>query len=517
MRYRLGVDVGNTNTDCVLLDSDGRLMAKVKRSVTADISASIREAVGAVLALAGVPPADIGYAMLGTTQVTNAILERRRLARVGLLRIGAPATEAVDPLADWPEDLRRVVLRRAHTVRGGHEYDGRPISPLDEDAIRRFVETARDDISSLAVVSVFSPVRHEHELWVRQLVQSIDPELPVSLSHEIGSVGFLERESATVLNAAVAQAARRAALAFQEALGAAGIEARSYLSQNDGTLMSVEYGLRYPIRTVACGPTNSMRGAAFLSGVDDAVVVDIGGTSTDIGALRGGYPLESAAAVEFGGMRTNFRMPDLVSLGLGGGSRVRAGPEGVRIGPDSVGYELERTAQVFGGDTLTLTDIAVRRGICSIGTRQAAVGAELADAAYDAFVKAVADGVERMRLTPDPLPLILVGGASVLLPDRIGDSPQVIRPEHFDVANAVGAALAEVSGHSDRVYSLAGRGREQVLAQAVAAAEADAIRAGADPDGLEVREVDELPIAYLPGDSIRVRAVVAGRLRREGP
>ena len=516
MRYRLGVDVGNTNTDCVLLDGDGHLEAKVKQSVTADISASIREGVRALLGLAGVAPDDIDYAMLGTTQVTNAILERRRLGKVGLLRIGAPATEAVEPLANWPANLRQVVLSRSLTVRGGHEYDGRPISPLDKDAIRRFVEAAREDGSSLAVISVFSPVSREHELWVRQLVQDLDPALPVSLSHEIGSVGFLERESATVLNAAVADAAGRAALAFREALGAEGIRARSYLSQNDGTLMSVEYGLRYPIRTVACGPTNSMRGAAFLSGVDDAVVVDVGGTSTDIGALRGGFPLESSAAVEFGGVRTNFRMPDLVTLAMGGGSRVRIGSRGVRIGPDSVGFELDRAAKVFGGDTLTLTDVAVSRGVCSIGSQAADVSAELGMLAYDAFLRSIEDGVERMRLTPDPLPIILVGGGSVLLPDRFGNASQVIRPANFDVANAIGAAMAEVSGHSDRVYSISGRERDRILAEAVAAAEADAIRAGADPEGLEVREIDEIPLAYLPGDSVRVRAVVGGRLRRPG-
>ena len=515
MQYRLGIDVGNTNTDCVLLGADGRLVAKVKQSVTADIATSIRQAVAAVLDRSGIPAAEVAYAMLGTTQVTNAILERRRLASVGLLRIGAPATQAVDPLAGWPEDLRQVVLRRSATVQGGHEYDGRQISPLDRDAIRRFIEDARAEISSLAVVSVFSPVSAEHELWVRQLAQSIDPALPVSLSHELGSIGFLERESATVLNAAVAQAARRATLAFAEALRSAGIGARTYLSQNDGTLMSSEYALRYPIFTVACGPTNSMRGAAFLSGVEDAVVVDVGGTSTDIGALRGGFPLESSAAVEFGGIRTNFRMPDLVSLALGGGSRVRVDPEGVKVGPDSVGYDLDRAARIFGGDTLTLSDVAVAEGACRIGHQAPLVDPALSRSAYGLFVHAVEEGIERMRISPEPLPLVFVGGGSVLLPDALGGASQVLRPKHFDVANAIGAAMAEVSGRSDRVYSFSGRGREAVLSEAVAAAEADAIRAGADPEGLEVREIEEIPMAYLSSDSVRVRAVVAGHLRRD--
>ncbi|MEZ4571318.1 MAG: hydantoinase/oxoprolinase family protein [Thermomicrobiales bacterium] len=94
-----------------------------------------------------------------------------------------------------------------------------------------------------------------------------------------------------------------------------------FFSQNDGTLMALEYATRYPILTVASGPANSIRGAAFLSRLEDAIVVDVGGTSTDIGILVKGFPRESSIAVDIGGVRTNFRMPDLISIALGGGTR----------------------------------------------------------------------------------------------------------------------------------------------------------------------------------------------------
>src|SRR3990172_13359664 len=110
----------------------------------------------------------------------------------------------------------------------------------------------------------------------------------------------------------------------------------------------------------APGPTNSVRGAAFLSGLEDALVVDVGGTTSDVGCLKSGFPREANNVVEVGGVRTLFRMPDLLSIGLGGGSLVEQGGDGIiRVGPRSVGYRLTEKALVFDGDTLTATDVAV--------------------------------------------------------------------------------------------------------------------------------------------------------------
>jgi N-methylhydantoinase A/oxoprolinase/acetone carboxylase beta subunit len=125
---------------------------------------------------------------------------------------------------------------------------------------------------------------------------------------------------------------RAAAQGLQDALSAHGIQARLFFSQNDRTLMALEYASRYPILTVASGPANSIRGAAFLSGQQNAVVVDVGGTSTDVGILVNGFPGEAAVAVDIAGVRTNFRTPDLVSIALGRGTRIRAG-QAIRIGP----------------------------------------------------------------------------------------------------------------------------------------------------------------------------------------
>src|SRR5205823_9911305 len=141
-----------------------------------------------------------------------------------------------------------------------------------------------------------------------------------TLSSDIGRIGLLERENAAILNACLGQLARETVTAFRQAIADLGITAPLYITQNDGTLMSADYAEQYPVLTFASGPTNSMRGAAFLSGVRDAVVVDVGGTTSDVGVLRHGFPREASTEVEIARVRTNFRMPDIVSFGLGGGS-----------------------------------------------------------------------------------------------------------------------------------------------------------------------------------------------------
>ncbi|MCL4352207.1 MAG: hydantoinase/oxoprolinase family protein [Firmicutes bacterium] len=512
MKYRLGIDVGGTNTDAVILTPDDMVVAKTKTPVTRDVVSSIRDAVRAVLKDSELPADAISHAMLGTTQVTNAIIERQRLNPVGMIRIGAPATLAVPPLTGWPASLKEMVQRASIMVRGGHEFDGRPMAPLGLNDIRRFLDENAHTLSSIAVTAVFSPVNAEHELAVRDLIGDEYPHLTVSLSHEIGSVGLLERENATVLNAAVAEVASMAANAFEDALREVGVEAALFFAQNDGTLMAMDYALRYPILTVACGPTNSMRGAAFLSRLDDAVIIDVGGTSSDIGMIRGGFPRQSSLAVEVGGVRTNFRMPDLIALGLGGGSRVRESEERVTVGPDSVGYRIIEEAQVFGGDVLTFTDVAVGQKKAHIGHRNPTVSQDLSERAYREALRIIEEGIDRMKTSAEPVPLIAVGGGSALLPDRLEGVSEVIRPLHFDVANAIGAAIAQVSGRVDRIYAMTGRSRDQVIQDAIATAQADAVRAGADRNTLEIIEVEEIPLAYLPSNASRVRITVAGQL-----
>ena len=288
-----------------------------------------------------------------------------------------------------------------------------------------------------------------------------------------------------------------------------------YLGQNDGTLMSVDYAKRYPIFTIACGPTNSIRGASFLTQEKDAVVVDIGGTTTDVGVLAHGFPRESMVAVEIGDVRTNFRMPDLVSVGLGGGSLVRQLEDGsVTVGPDSVGYLVTKKARCFGGDTLTATDIVVAKGLAE-GVGDPALVADLdpalVDAAYVEITRIIEDAVDAMKTSAGDVTVILVGGGSILAPDQLEGSDNVLRPENFGVANAVGSAIAQVSGQIAKVFSLTETPRDQALAESKQRACDEAIEAGADPSTVEVVDVEDIPMAYL-GDALCIRVKAVGDL-----
>jgi len=514
---RIGIDVGGTNTDAVLLGDDDAVLAAVKSPTTSDVSSGITASLAALQGVRAFDPAGVRAVMIGTTHFINALVEARRLAPTAALRLGLPATAALPPMVDWPQRLVTAVSGRAYLAHGGHEFDGRTISELDPDELRRHAaDMAAHGVRSVAITSVFSPVNTEFELRAAEVLAEELPDVAISLSHQIGRIGLLERENATVVNAALRELASDIVGGLFSAVAGAGIDAPIYLSQNDGTLMDVEHARRYPVSTFASGPTNSMRGAAVLSGVTTCAVVDVGGTTSDVGVLNRGFPREATTEVSVAGIRTNFRMPDVLSIGIGGGSLVRGGSDGgpVAVGPDSVGYRLTERALVFGGDTLTATDIAVAAGRADIGDASlvAHLDRDLVRAALARIAADVADAVDRMRTSSQPLPVVAVGGGSVLLPDHLAGSGEVLRPENFAVANAIGAAIAQVGGEVDRVFTIEPGRRGDVLEAARAEAVERAVANGAVPSSVEVLEIDEVPLPYLPGGATRIRVKAVGDL-----
>lgn len=513
MVVRLGIDVGGTNTDAVVLR--GReVLAGVKSATTEDVTSGIANALETALDKAGVARSAVDVTMIGTTHFTNAVIERRALDPVAAIRLGLPATACLPPMVDWPADLIGMVGGHRYMVRGGYEFDGREIASLDEDEIRRIgKDILAKGIKAAAISAVFSPINRDMEIRARDILAQTCPGLPVVLSSEIGRIGLLERESAAIMNASLLSLSDHTIAAFGRALKGAGLNCPFFVTQNDGTLMAADMVRRFPVLTFASGPTNSMRGAAFLTGVKEAIVIDIGGTTTDVGALHHGFPRQAASVVDIGGVRTNFRMPDVFSIGLGGGTMITGGPDDLTVGPKSVGYRLTSEALVFGGKTLTTTDVAVRAGVTDIG--DAAKVAHLDPALVEAVRARINEmlhiAVERSRVSPEPLPVIAVGGGSILAPDKIADL-EVLRPENFAVANAVGAAIAQISGEVDRVFALEGTTREACLAEAEEEARQNAIAAGARPETLAVIEREDVPLAYLPGNATRIHLKVVGEM-----
>lgn len=509
---RIGIDVGGTNTDAVIL-SGGAVLGVCKSPTTADVSTGIVNSLRQVMQASAVDPARLTAVMIGTTHFTNAVVERRRLLEVAAVRIGLPATRALPPFTDWPLDLARAVGGHAFMVRGGNQFDGQQISALDEaELVRIAEEIRRRGLRAAAISSVFSPIDPSMELRAAEILRDGNPGLAVTLSHEIGRIGLLERENASIINASLAEISRHVIRSFRDAMAELSIHAPLYVSQNDGTLMSPDHVERYPVLTFASGPTNSIRGAARLAGASNAMVVDIGGTTSDVGMLQQGFPRDSSIATDIGGVRTNFRMPDVLAVGIGGGSIVR--DDGARVGPDSVGYELTSRALVFGGDTLTATDIAVAAGQADIGDRArvARLPAAMVQRALDTIHARIDEAIDRMKAGPDPLPVILVGGGSVLVGRDLPSASRIIRPEHAAVGNAVGAAIAQVSGEVDRVFSLDRDTRETVLVRAKDEAIRRALEAGADAGSIVIRDVHETPLAYLSGSATRIRVKAVGDL-----
>lgn len=511
---RIGVDVGGTNTDAVLLRGQ-EVLASHKAPTTADVGSGIVAAIEDVLRRGAVAPGAIAVVMIGTTHFTNAFVEARHLCRVGVLRLGAPSTLAIRPMVDWPRVLRDAVHAHTEIIGGGFNYDGRPVTPMDPAEVRRAAARFRDcGVDAIAVSSVFAPVSVAQEEEVAALLGDCLPGVRVAISSQIGRIGLIERENAAIMNAALLPMAERVVESFRRALRDLGLRAPFYVSQNDGTLLDPDTVARYPVLTFASGPTNSMRGAAFLSGTRDALVMDIGGTTTDVGALVQGFPRESSVAVDIGGVRTNFRMPDLLSIGLGGGSLVVAEGGRVRVGPRSVGFRIGSEALVFGGSQLTATDIAVAAGYAEVGDRERVrhLDRALVAAAVDEIHRLAEDALDRMKTSAAAVPVVLVGGGSILISRELRGAGALEVPSHAGVANAIGAAIAQVSGAVDRVFSYDARGRDAALAEARDEATRQAIAAGAAPASVGITEVEELPLAYLPGGAVRVRVKAVGDL-----
>jgi len=521
MKYRMGIDVGSTHTDAVIIDEKSNIIGASKTMTTQDVTTGIIEAMKSVMKKTEVKSEDIVAVMFGTTHALNAIIQRKGLGRVGVIRIGAPASRSIEPGLDWPEDLRSTVIASWRIIKGGHEYTGEPITDLDLDEVRKTIEIFKEKkVDAIAITSIFSIVNPEHEHIVKDEISRQLPGIPIVVSHEIGSIGLLERENATILNASLLGVMKRAIEALRRALNDLGLQhAYMFFAQNDGTTASSSYISRFPIFTVLAPISNSIRGAYVLTGIPNAIVVDTGGTTTNIGVLTRGYPRE-ALEVEIGGVRTNIRAPDMISIGLGGGSIVNINNNNITIGPLSVGYRLIYEGIAWGGSTITATDIALAKGVMKIDDPRckpelaiSKIPRDIVEKAYAKMIEMLEEAIDRIKTKPGPETVILVGGGSAMWPRKLQGASEVIRPENAQYANAVGAATALVGATAEKTFSYEHISREKAISAVIDEAKTKAIEAGAMPSTLEVAEIEEIAMPYLPGNAVKIRVKVVGELK----
>ncbi|KAI1124969.1 hypothetical protein F5Y10DRAFT_19525 [Nemania abortiva] len=516
---RIGVDVGGTNTDGVILDPlkasdpDKGIIAWHKTPTTPNPSAGINDAILTMFANAGVDSDQVASVTIGTTHFVNAVVERdaTRLSKVAVLRLCGPFSQHAPPCVDWPNEMRELILGHYALLKGGLEVDGHLIADLNEEQIKKECAIIREKgIKSVVVNGIFSPIDtvERQEERAAELVRAEIPGCDVVCSKEVANLGFLERENAAILNASILAFARKTIRSFQEPVRRLGLQCPVFVTQNDGTILSGDMAARLPIRTFSSGPTNSMRGAAFLvrDEVDEAVmVVDIGGTTTDVGLLlANGFPRQQAAYSDLAGVRMNFSCPDIKSIGLGGGSKVR-NREALTVGPDSVGYKITKEALVFGGSTLTATDCTVLLDKdLDIGNRELAKGAldENGLADFKAVVKHKLEKIiDTMKTSPEDLPVLLVGGGAVIAPDELKGASRVLKPKWSGVANAIGAAIARVSAVIDTVESTESKTTKELLDKICNSAIEKAVAAGASKSTVKIVEMDTIPLPYIANKS----------------
>lgn len=313
-RLRLGFDTGGTYTDAVIYCPSRGIVASAKALTTRhDLSIGITGAARAVLDKAGADPADIGLVSMSTTLATNALVEGQG-GRVALVGIG---------FAEG--DLRRGGLGEALgkdpliLISGGHDAHG-GANRLDLEALEQAIGETGPTVTGVAVAALFAVRNPAHEIAARDLIRA-RTGLPVTVSHELSSkLGGPRRALTTLLNARLVGLIGRLTAATQKFLKEAGINAPLMVVRGDGALVSAAFAAERPIETILSGPAASLVGARFLTGLDNAFVSDIGGTTTDIAILDKGQPRIDENGATVGGFNTMVEAVAMRTHGLGGDS-----------------------------------------------------------------------------------------------------------------------------------------------------------------------------------------------------
>ena len=332
MAYLLGVDTGGTYTDAVILDDDANAVIASAKSLTTrpDLSLGIGQAIDTAMTSAGVTGADIAMVSLSTTLATNALVEGQG-GKVALVAIGFQSNELQraglgDALGDDP-----VIL-----LAGGHNHSGTEAAELDIDALDAAISDLDQDISGFAVAASFATRNPEHETIVKDFIRAKTGK-PVTCSHELSqALGGPKRALTAVLNARLIGMIDGLITSCETHLRKIGIEARLMVVRGDGALVSAKVAREKPIETILSGPAASISGASWLTGEADALVSDIGGTTTDVCLLSGGRPKIDPQGAQVGPYRTMVEAVAMRTTGLGGDSEVHLGEGlsgGLFLGP----------------------------------------------------------------------------------------------------------------------------------------------------------------------------------------
>ena len=326
VRYGLGVDTGGTFTDAVIVDMDDfSIVAKRKSPTTHDnLSIGLYNSVDAVLKESGIDPSQIVTVGISTTLATNSVLENMG-GRVGLILIGWDPKNPVH----FGEDKQVF-------IRGGYDVRGRAINSLSLEETTNAIMEISKDVDAIAISGLFANVNATQERKVKKLAMDLTG-LPTIAGHELSAeLGIGLRAETAVLNGKLISIVSKFFDDVQETLGKKGINAPIMVYKGDGSVMTINQAKLYPVQTILSGPAASSMGGKILSDKNDFIMVDIGGTSTDIAVVEDGFPQIQFTGAEVGGWRTRVKAVDMETIALGGDSRISMEDQRFVFGPKRV-------------------------------------------------------------------------------------------------------------------------------------------------------------------------------------
>ena len=325
-RYGLGVDTGGTFTDAVIIDLDDNVVIAKRKSPTThrDLSIGLHASVDAVFDACEIRPEDISLVGISTTLATNSILEGMG-GNVGLIMIGW------DPMGPVHFGEKKQVF-----IKGGYDCRGRALAQLDEKEVRAAVKKVAKGADAIAISGLFSTMNISQEKRVKEIAAEMTG-LPTVAGHELsGTLGIDVRTETTVLNAKLIPAVSKFFDDVKKTFETKGITAPIMAYKGDGSVMDLELAKMYPVETILSGPAASSVGGTTLSGIENCAIIDIGGTSTDIAIMDGGFPMIQEEGANVGKWRTRVKAVDMYTIALGGDSRITLKDSKFTIGPDRV-------------------------------------------------------------------------------------------------------------------------------------------------------------------------------------
>jgi hypothetical protein len=514
---KIGIDIGVTNTHAVLVTDDGKLFAAARQATSSNILLGVHQAVSNLLERTRISPNAVKGIFIGTTELLKALVEEKVMAKCALLRIGRRQTK-IAPALNWPPSLKSFI-HEVYFLESRNRYNGsNPRHDYHRELEPLFHQISSGAIEAVCIVGTYSPMYEGEEQQVKNEIKARFPAIPITVSHQLGSIGFIERENASLLNTLLSKLMSEVLANLQIHFSRLSLTCPIWFTQSNGSLMTAKEALELPALTLTSGVANSLRGAAILSGKNDIIAVDVGGSMINLGKVTNGQLREVTSATNLLGIDASLVMPEFISLPFGGAS-IPSVQGGEVTFHTPIAKNIAREGMAWGGKSWTVSDSFLKLYPDSFYDKSVDVSKldQLDRSDCEHVVRHVMGQVKHaldlLQDHEEEYPIVLVGGGSPLLNERLfGKYKRIYNPAGYSSSSAIGACFAPVSEVVDKVYWLNDHSKEEIIDDAVAACKNAVLQKGADPGTIQVSYVGEYPFAYLRGEILRVKTKVTGEL-----